>query len=132
MGQMALGILYGCEAPDIPRGDQEDDDSGAYQLVRRFEQAKGISWASKGPHVRVESEGGKELLGVWVAVGGSGEDGATYFVEKCMPLDQVAAMHAKAIARAKKLWDRFAVYVARKEGITLSAATLWLTPCEVP
>ncbi len=130
MGQMTNGILYGCEAPDIPRADPDDDDSAAYQLVRRWEKVKGIGWASRGLRVRLESEGGKELLGVW-AVGGSGEDGAPYFLEACLPLDMVSTVYAKDIAKAKKIWDRFATYCAKKEGIALPPAALWLTPCEV-
>lgn len=132
MGQMANGILYGVEAPELPTpaGWEEGDDSPAYDLILRWENAQGISWGTPGPKVRHEAEGGKELIGVWVACGGSGEDGAPYFMDEAMRLADVERVYAKAIARAAKLWKRFASW-AKKEGVTLPEPTLWLTPCEV-
>ena len=51
-------------------------------------------------------------------------------LEKCFPLSEVSTVYEKSIKNAKKLWNRFSAYVSKKEGITLSEATLWLTPCE--
>ena len=128
MGQMALGILYGVEAPDdLPH---EDGEGGAYRLLMRWGEAKGIKWTSGGPKVRAKSEGGTSLLGVWVAVGGGGEDGAAHFLEQCMLLADVANVYARNISKAEKLWQRFAAW-AEKEGVKLPPAKLWLTPCEV-
>ena len=126
MGQQASGILYGCEAPELPG----DDGESIYDLVTRWENSKPPPPYAGGLRIRIESEGGKTLLGVWVAVSGSGEDNTPYFPDRCMPLGQVVVVYQKSIAKAKKLWDRFAVWAAKKEGITLPAATLWLTPCE--
>lgn len=128
MGQMVNGILYGCEAPVLPDDKYGEAIDG---LVYRWEKAARIKHFSRGPHIRIESEGGKTLLGVWVAVGGSVEDGAPYFLTKCMPLDDVKMFYARAIARAEKLWDRFARHVKQKEGFDLDKPVLWLTPCEV-
>ena len=132
MGQMVNGLLYGCKAPDVPPPDGwvEGDDSPAYQLVQRWEKANRVSWSTVGPRIHCESEGGKELLGVWVAVGGSGEDGAEYFLDTAISLDAVPDVFAGAIKRAAKLWGRFAAWCQTKEGIVLPAPQLWLTPCE--
>ncbi len=128
MGQMANGILYGCEAPSLP--DDEDGEK-FYDITQRWENANGISGRDHGAKMRIEGEGDKRLVGVWVAVGGSGEDDAPYFVETCIPLDQVPIVYAEQIAKVKLLWDRFVIYAAQRENIQLPAATLWLTPCEV-
>ncbi len=129
MGQMAVGILYGCEAPDIPR--DEKDEEVFYDIVEEFNilHAKIIDYEK--PRIRVEREGNKTLIGVWIAVGGSGEDGAPYFVENCIPVDQIETVYEKSINKAKKLWARFVKYLYKKHQIELHIATLWLTPCEV-
>ena len=128
MGQRAIGLLYGVEAPKLPV--TEDAPEPLEDLVDRWAKAKGIPWCRTGQCIRVESEGGTDLLGVWVAVGGSGEDGVPYFLDNCVRMDKVAVVFAKSITKAKKLWDRFAAHVQRKEGITLPPAALWLTTCE--
>lgn len=129
MGQIANGILYGCKAPEFP-GDEDGEE--LHNIVDRWEKANGFSWRDRGARVRVEGdEEGTTVIGVWVAVGGSGEDDAPYFVERCLPLDQVASAYAPRMAEAEALWNRFADHVAATESIQLPAATLWLTPCEV-
>lgn len=128
MGQMTLGILYGCEAPKLP---ETDSDEPLHDLICRWGKANRIKWDSRSPKVRNETEGGKDLLGVWVAVGASGEDGAADLDDACMPLSYVPVAFAKNIAKAAKLWARFAAWVLAKEGITLAEPVLWLTPCEV-
>lgn len=128
MGQQANGILYGCEAPDLPQ--TPDDDEPLYDLIQRWEKAKKITWETTGPRIREESEGGKSLLGVWVAIGGSGEDDAPYFLEQCMRLNEVEIVYADSIRKASKLWERFAAHVQKKEMIILPNPQLWLTPCE--
>lgn len=128
MGQIANGILYGCEAPEL---STDDNPERLYDLICRWEKAKKIDrFARDVPRICYENEGDKDLLGVWVAVGGSGEDGAPYFLETAMLLFQVATHYQKSIAKAEKLWKRFANYVAKTEKIELPAPALWLTPCE--
>src|SRR5262245_22127562 len=124
MGQMTVGILLGCEAPALPVTG--DDPEPLYDLICRWEGARRITLAGKEPKVRVESEGGKDLLGVWVAVGGGGEDGAPYFTERCMPLADVPNACARSIARAEKLWYRFAAWAEKHEGLKLPLPRLWL------
>jgi hypothetical protein len=121
MGQMANGILYGCVAPALP-----DDEYGErwHNLIMRWDKH------SAKRHIRLETEGGRNLIGVWVAVGGGGEDDAPYFLDACVPLDEIELVFAQSIKTAEKLWQRFATQIAKKEGIELPAPTLWLTPCE--
>lgn len=128
MGQMTVGIMYGCESPDLPV--TEDSDEPLYDLIYRWEQAKRIAWTRKGPRIRQNNEGSKTLLGVWIAVGGSGKDDAGYIGDACVPFDSVRDVFAKRINKAAKLWGRFAAWAAKKEGIELPAAQLWITPCE--
>lgn len=131
MGQRANGILYGCEAPEIP----DDDGESIYELLMRWEKAHKITWESKGPHIHVENESddGKTLIGVWVTVGGSGMDrydDAPYFLERCMTLNEVSRIFRDRIAKVKKVWERFAAHVLKKEKIVLGEAALWLAPTE--
>lgn len=125
MGQMALGILYGCESPI--KVDPED----LHGIVDAFNIYAKIDRYSDTPRVRVEHESDKTLIGVWVAVGGSGEDGCPYFADISMPVDQIGAVYSTSAGRAKKLWDRFAKYVHENHNTELPVATLWITPCEV-
>lgn len=128
MGQRSIGILYGCEAPKLPA--TEDNDEPLYDLISNWEKAKKLPLVREGLRIRLESEGGKDLLGVWVAIGGGGEDNTTCFLDDCVPLSQVADLYRKDILKAAKLWNRFAKHVQKHEGITLPEPTLWLTPCE--
>lgn len=135
MGQRAIGILYGCEAPELPDGDSSDEPD--CDLIARWEKSQGGVPPSRGKgaglRIRIEREGGISLWGVWVAVGGSGEDGAPYFLEQAMRLDGgVVVAFWKQITAAKSLWDRFADWVGRNEGLKLRPPALWLTPCETP
>jgi hypothetical protein len=128
MGQSATGILYGCEAPEF---SNDDDGEAAYDVIRRWEKSQGINWTGGGARVRCESEGDKQLIGIWIAVGGSGEDDAPYFVDGCIRLADFEKHFGKQIKIARALWKRFAKYVAKNEKIDLPAAELWITPCEV-
>ncbi len=129
MGQMTVGLLYGCQASEIPHNP--DDEEAFYGIVQNFNNHAKIDWTSGKPRVRVESEGDRMLVGVWVAVGGSGEDGCPFFVDACVPVDQIEVVYGASIAKAKKLWTRFAKYLSAKHQIELPAAALWITPCEV-
>lgn len=125
MGQRVVGLLYGCEAPEL--GGQIDNESD-YHLLARWEKV-----AKPKPHkprLRIEREGGKTLWGIWIALSNGSEDGAEGF-DEAMPLTMVQWEFPARIKKAEKLWDRFARHVAKKEKIVLPAAVLWLTPCEV-
>lgn len=129
MGQRALGILYGSEMPNLPN---DEDGDAPYDLIRRWENYAKVDRSSRqGPRIRCERESSKELIGVWVAVGGSGEDDAPYLVDEAMRLADVEDAFGKQIKIAEKLWKKFAAWAAKKEAVKLPEPTLWLTPCEV-
>lgn len=129
MGQVTLGLLYGCEAPPVETTEEEF----WYDLAEGFnkEVVGPYDWRKPTPRVRHETEGGKELIGVWVAVGGCGEDGVPYLTEKAMPLDQIAEAFRESVAQAENLWFQFMDHCHKKYGIFLPNPALWLTPCEV-
>src|ERR1700723_2047026 len=104
MGQQTVGILYGCKAP--MRG-RDGEDHPAWNLIDKWEKEKKITWSKKGPKIRFESEGGVDLIGVWVAVGGCGEDEAPYFLEKAALLDDVHVLFRSRMTLAQKLWNEF-------------------------
>jgi len=126
MGQMTAGILYGVEAP---KPLDNLDGEALYDIVEGFNLYAKIDWGK--PRIRVEREGGKTLLGVWVAVGGGGDDGVPYFPDCCTRLKLIDDAFDRRASRAKKLWSRFARWLAKKHKIDLPVAELWLTPCEV-
>jgi hypothetical protein len=128
MGQQAVGILYGCEDPNLAH-----DTDGEYfdDLTEKFNAQSNITWTTPGLRMRVENQGDRKLIGVWVAVGGSGEDGTAYFVERCIPVDQLNAVYSDSIKKAGKLWTRFAKWLFKEHQVELPAAQLWITPCEV-
>lgn len=130
MGQQAVGILYGCKSPELPN---DDDGEAMCDLISRWEKFAKVprDWSSKRLRIREENEGGKSLLGAWVAVGGSGEDNVPYFLEECMTVSAISDHFAAPIRQAAKLWKQFAAYIAKHEkGVKLSKPELWLTPCE--
>lgn len=134
MGQMTVGILYGCECPELPdeaAGEERiDRTEAAYCLIGRWEKTKRIE-QHRGPRIRIETEGGPILLGVWVAVGGSGEDGAPYFLNEAVLLSCVVDHYRRRIKQAERLWGRFAGWCEKREGVKMPLPKLWLTPCEV-
>lgn len=130
MGQMALGILYGCEEPDIPHDPEEEEFF--YDLVEKFNTSIGLEYHSRNKlRVRTENEGNKSLVGVWVTGFPYGEDGTPDLGDDVFPLDKIEKVYSKNIADAKKLWTKFVKYMAKKHSVELPIATLWLTPCEV-
>lgn len=136
MGQMTIGLLYGTQAPTSARTTSaEEYEEPLHDLLCRFHAAAGLlmypPWGSDQLTVSSAYEGGTVLVGVWVAVGGSGVGGAEYFVEQAVPLAQVADLYAETLRKAQALWDRFVAYCAEEEQLELAPATLWLTPTEV-
>ena len=127
MGQMTVGILYGCEAPMMP---DVDDEPGAYDLICRWEVAKKIGWTTKGPKIHLEREGGVDLIGVWIAVGASGEDDAPS-LKTAFLIHHAGDQYHKRYTQAEKLWNRFAAWTEKTDGLKLPLPKLWLTPAEV-
>src|SRR5678815_171297 len=96
MGQMALGILYGIEAPELEGSDDYDEPLG--DLIYRFHAAMGLPMYPAT--VDQEYDGDRALLGVWIAIGGSGEPGIPYFVPEAVPLATLPTLYADRLAYA--------------------------------
>ncbi len=82
MGQTVLGIMYGCRLPDPPRRCEDDLDIYTDRAVDRANMYEGGG---------VERDAG--LVGLWVAVGGSG-------IEHAARLDYVCVEFADKALRA--------------------------------
>jgi hypothetical protein len=127
MGQMALGLLYGIAPPFPPLAD--DNEAAMSALLERFHAAAGLArWL---PRIVLTPGNTPALLGVWVALGGSGALGIDFLVEQAVPLDALPTYYAEAMAEAKAVWDKFVTYCAAHEQVEIPAAQLWLTPTEV-
>ena len=126
-----MGILYGCPVPFC----LEDDDADlVYDLISRWEKHAQINPLARDElRVRNEHPEGTDtdLLGVWVAVGGSGEDGAPYLGERALRVRDISKSYAEQIALANALWQRFVTYCKDVEKIDIPEADLWLISCEV-
>jgi len=121
MGQMTFGVLFGChmEAPESL------GEEGWYTHISAYKPGRGAR--PDTPH----GDGPRGYLGVWVAVGASGEEGAADLDEP-FPLDFITETKAyrEPYQRAVKAWDRFAEW-SNKRGIVLPAPRLYLVPTEV-
>jgi hypothetical protein len=126
MGQIALGLLYGIEAPAL----NNDDDDPLDNLIERFHHAAALPAYPRTIEVHFD-EGETELIGIWIAVGGSGEPGVAFFVEEAIPLAQLPTRYAEAIRTAAQVWERFSIYCTAHEQLTLAQPILWITPTEV-
>lgn len=119
MGQECFGVMYGCEYTS------EDDAT--------FEAIYDAANYYKGPvPAATEYRGGRELIGLWVAVGGSGEKGAAYLNDVCCAFTprSLASKFPKEVQAAKEAWPAFVAHVEAKTGLKLGKPRLWLTTTE--
>lgn len=127
MGQMALGLLYGTVAPVLTHSG--DNEAAVQSLLDHFHSAVGLPrWP---PRVIQAAAGEPALLGVWVALGGSGAPGVAFLAEDPVPLEDVASLYTDATHEARTVWDQFAAYCTAQGQVEVPAARLWLTPTEV-
>jgi hypothetical protein len=112
--------MYGCEV-ETPGDDDAADD--LYTAAWDFDDQLPGGLAH---------DGGVELIGLWVAVGGSGRKGAADFNYAAFPLSAAGFREAYAehYEKAQAAWPEFAKQVAEKTGITLGKPRLWLTTTE--
>lgn len=127
MGQECFGIMYGCEYDfRVAQGDSPENDAA-------FEAIYDAANYYDGPvPAATEHRGGTELIGLWVAVGGSGVKGAAPFHTAAIPFTerQVEAEFPEQVKAAKKAWPAFAAHVEVKTGLKLGEPRLWLTTTE--
>lgn len=144
MGQMTTGIMLGIEVPKglvlcaEDREDESDEDgvleNWAEECAPRVEALAAklgcAPWQVEHRYVPdTECDGGRYLVGFWVAVGASGREGVPS-LEGAFPIDGVRQRFPKAHARAVRRWQRFARWL-RGRGFITPDAQLWLTTTEV-
>lgn len=125
MGQTNYGIMYGCSY--TPPEDEYDQDT-LYFAARDFEGCPGGT---------TEHRGGLELIGLWVAVGGSGREGVPALRNLAVQLDafEDAFMedptYCDQVVTVKQAWPEFRAYLEEKTGLELGEEPrLWLTTTE--
>ena len=125
MGQTVLGIMYGCRLPDPPRRCEDDLDIYTDRAVDRANMYEGGG---------VERDAG--LVGLWVAVGGSGIEHAARLDYVCVEFaDKALRTHPEIgpfVRDAVKSWPKFVEHMQEVD-VLLSRRRpkLWLTTTEV-
>ncbi len=125
MGQTVLGIMYGCRLPDPPRRCEDDLDIYTDRVVDRANTYEGGG---------VERDAG--LVGLWVAVGGSGIEHAARLDYVCVEFaDKALRAHPEIgpfVRDAVKSWPEFVEHMQEVD-VLLSRRKpkLWLTTTEV-
>lgn len=151
MGQMTVGILYGCKPPKgVLLHDEEAYESGLFDRWYKASaaaieaaQAKinAECQANPGMGYRLayeefepahELDGDVELLGFWIAAGASGKSGLPRLETPTPNAKRLCARepYATAYRNAVERWGRFAAWAAT-QGVKLPRAKLWVTQTEV-
>lgn len=157
MGQLTVGILYGCKIPDdvllLTEDAEVDGDEGLLDRWAEVNRAE-IEAADKAvegacalyPGVMpyefesgcdrfvpdMEYDGGEPLMGFWIAAGASGKNGIPRLRALVVDAKKLSTEepYAKAYRKAVERWDRFAAW-AKSRGVKLPKARLWVTQTEV-
>lgn len=117
MGQMTTAIMYAVE--QVPPSDFEE---GWYTLIEEYKE--------KRCRLHAAGEDSGRLLGFYVAVGASGEEGVPVLVDCQLSNIAEAASYAPRIALVVKERDGVDK-LARKMGVELGPWLLWIVQVEV-
>lgn len=121
MGQSAIGVMYGCRPPEGVDWFGEDPE-----LMFEFQSILGWSYESDFRPVSIEGEDDEPVIGVLVAVGGSGENGAADLWQTRHLADIATLPEA---VKARETWERFVTW-CKERLIELPAADLWIVTTE--
>jgi hypothetical protein len=123
MGQMTMAVMLAVDAGDAPEGLGEE---GWYELLSEYKVGKGPK-----PDCPCGDTDNWNLIGFWIAVGASGEDGCPG-LDKSFPIDGFLAVpeYKKAHERAAKAWEKFSAWAATK-GHKFGEPRIWLVQTEV-
>ncbi len=123
MGQMTMAVMLAVDAGEAPESLGEE---GWYELLSGYKAGNGPK--PDRPHGDTDNY---NLIGFWIAVGASGEDGCPD-LDKSFPLDGFLTVpeYKKAYDRAAKAWDKFSTWAADK-GHNFGKPRLWLVQTEV-
>lgn len=116
MGCRTFGIMYGCE---LPNGEHDDDGESE------------AAWSFKARSADIEWD--SDLIGLWVAVGGSGKSGVADLYDmvsvKFTP-EAVRSAFPGAVAACEAAWPDFVSHM-KSAGLTLTdAPEFWLVSTE--
>lgn len=122
MGQSAIGVMYGCRLPEGVDwfGDNPD-------LMLEFQTAIGWHYDSDFRSVSIEGVDDVPVIGVLVAVSGSGKNGAadlwpTRRFADIAPLPETV--------KARETWKRFVVWCKERQLEVPADAELWVVTTE--
>lgn len=123
MGQMMNAVMFAVDAGKAPKSLGGD---GWYSLLCRYEAGRG-----RVPEEHVGDADNRTLIGFWVAVGASGEDGCPD-LDMSFPLDGFLDVYEyrKAHEKALKAWEKFRPWAA-SQGFEFGEPRLWLVQTEV-
>jgi hypothetical protein len=125
MGQSAIGVMYGCRMPEGL--DLYGEESDGPDLILEFQEVIGWKYDSDFRPVSVEGVDDVPVIGVLVAVSGSGENGAA----DLWPTRRLAdiALIPETL-KARETWERFVVWCRERHLVMPSNAELWIVTTE--
>ncbi len=122
MGQSAIGVMYGCLLPEGLDVYGEESDP-----LYEFQLAIGWKYESDFRSVSVEGEDEVPVIGVLVAVSGSGKNGAA----DLWPTRRFADIASLAeMAKARETWERFVAWCKERGLEVPTDAELWIVTTE--
>lgn len=125
MGQSAIGVMYGCQ---LPEGlDVYGEESGGPDLISEFQRV--IEWEYESDFRPVSVEGVDDIpvIGVLIAVSGSGENGAA----DLWPTRRFADIAAlPEMIKAYETWERFVTWCKKRQVEIPTRADLWIVTTE--
>ena len=125
MGQNAIGVMYGCR---LPEGlDVSGEESGGPDLICHFQEAIGWRYESDFRPVSVEGIDDVPIIGVLVAVSGSGEHGAADLWTTQRLADIAALPEA---VKGRETWTRFVAWCKERGVEVPTEAELWIVTTE--
>lgn len=125
MGQSAIGVMYGCL---LPEGlDVYGEESDGPDLISHFQEAIGWKYESDFCPVSVEGEDEIPVIGVLVAVSGSGKDGAAD-LWTTQRLTELALL--PETIKARETWERFVSWCRGRNVEIEGNPELWIVTTE--
>lgn len=121
MGQSAIGVMYGCRLPEGL------DLEGETDLIYEFKQSIGWKYDSDFRPVSVEGVDDVPVVGVLVAVSGSGENGAAdLWPTRCF--SDIYTL--PETLKARETWRRFIAWCKDRQLKVPADAELWIVTTE--
>lgn len=122
MGQAAIGVMYGCRLPEGVDWFSDDLD-----VEHEFRVAMGWNYDSDFRSVSIEGVDDVPVIGVLVAVSGSGENGAAdlWLTRRFADIEALPET-----AKARETWERFITWCGERQLDISATPELWLVTTE--